>query len=45
MSIYRCNEMKGKEGDTEDHYYFETETKLKNEQLILPDEINVSSNK
>ena len=37
--------MQGKEDDTEDHYYYETETKLNNEQLIVCDKIDISPNK
>ena len=45
LYVYRCYEMEGKEGDTEDHYYYETETKLNNEQFIICDKIDISLNK
>ena len=45
LYVYRCYEMQGKEGDTEDHYYYESETKLNNEQFIVCDKIDISPNK
>ena len=45
LYVYRCYEMQGKESDTEDHYYYETETKLNNEQFIVCDKIDISHNK
>ena len=42
MCIYRGYEV---QGDNEDHHYYETETKLNNEQFIVRDKIDISPNK
>ena len=42
--IYRCYVIQEKKSNTEDHFYFESDTNLNNEQFIVH-KIDISPNK